>query len=144
VNIWWKNVNPDFNLYWISWNANKHQRKGQRSLKKDLVDSRSPKWDGYWFISKQFILTAFVEICDQETSLRWCDAFEMKIAIQIMILLCAYAMSFLQKWMGLIDSRERRFPPTLILESLHLYVSIQFFLPDEMSFYPHKTIPKHT
>ena len=46
--------------------------------------------------------------------------------------------------MRFIDSRERRFPPTLILESFHLHVSVQFSHPDDMPFYAHKTIPKHT
>ena len=74
----------------------------------------------------------------------WCDVFEMKFVIQILISLCVCVMNPPLKWMRFTDSMERRFLQTLILESLNFHANSRFVPPDGLPSSPYKIIPKQT
>ena len=92
----------------------------------------------------QSILSECIEIRGQLTLMLWCDDFETKFETQILTRLCDFVMTFQQRSMRSIASRERRFYPTLILESHLSRATAIFAPPDTPAFPPTKIKSKQT
>ena len=92
----------------------------------------------------QYILSECIEIRGQPTLMLWCDDFETKFVTQILTRLCDFVTTFQQRWMRSIASRERKFHPTLTLESLHLRATAIFAPPNKLASSPSKITLKQT